>query len=161
IDLMREHLDGYAIEQLEPKGIRAAASDLAELLIDCVEGGASVSFMGGLDREKARRFWLEVADQAERDDRAVLVAIRKSDGRVVGTVQLIGAGIENQPHRAEIAKMLVLRSQRRSGLGAALMRAAEEAAVRAGKTLLTLDTASSDAERLYAALAGRAQAGYR
>jgi len=149
---MREPLDGYAIEQLEPKGIRAAASDLADLLVDCVDGGASVSFMGDLDRERARRFWLEVADQAERDDRAVLVAIRKSDRKVVGTVQLIAAGIENQPHRAEIAKMLVLRSQRRSGLGSALMRAAEEAAVRAGKTLLTLDTANSEAERLYAAL---------
>lgn len=143
---------GYSIEPLDPGGIREAAPDLAEILVDCVEGGASVSFMSGLDRERARRFWMEVAEKAERDGRAVLVAIRERDRKVVGTVQMIPAGFENQPHRAEIAKMLVLRSHRRSGLGGALMRAAEAAALSVGKTLLTLDTASADAERLYAAL---------
>jgi len=108
--------------------------------------------MDGLGREKARRYWLGVAEEAERDGRIALVAIRESDRKIVGTVQMIPARYENQPHRAEIAKMLVLRSQRRRGLGGGLMRAAEKAALQAGKTLLILDTASDDAERLYAAL---------
>jgi len=149
---MRDLLSGYSVRQLDPRGIRAAAEDLAEVLVDCVEGGASVSFMSGLDRAKARRFWLEVAANAEGDGRSVAVAIRERDGKIVGTVQMIPAGFENQPHRGEVAKMLVLRSERRQGLGAALMRSAEAAARRAGKTLLTLDTASDDAERLYRSL---------
>jgi GNAT superfamily N-acetyltransferase len=151
-DPMSDVPDGYSIQRLEPSGIRAASLDLADLLMDCVDGGASVSFMSGLGREKARRFWLDVADRAESDGRAVLAATRHRDCKIVGTVQMIPAGYENQPHRADIAKMLVLRAQRRLGLGAALMRAAEAEAAEAGKTLLTLDTASDDAERLYASL---------
>jgi len=143
---------GYSIHRLDPTAIRAKASELAQILIDCVEGGASVSFMSGLDPQRAARFWMDVADRAESDDRAVLAAVRDSDGTVAGTVQMIPAGYENQPHRADIAKMLVHRSHRRRGLGGALMRAAEDAAAKAGKTLLTLDTASDDAERLYASL---------
>jgi GNAT superfamily N-acetyltransferase len=143
---------GYSIQRLDPFAVRTRARELAQLLIDCVEGGASVSFMAGLERTRAERFWEDVARRAESDGRAVLAAIRESDGLVVGTVQMIPAGTENQPHRADIAKMLVLRSHRRHGLGAALMRAAEAAAVAAGKTLLTLDTASEGAERLYASL---------
>jgi GNAT superfamily N-acetyltransferase len=143
---------GYSIQRLDPSAIRARAHQLAEVLIDCVEGGASVSFMAGLDRTKAEQFWADVARRAESDGRAVLAAIRESDGLVVGTVQMIPAGTENQPHRADVAKMLVLRSHRRHGLGAQLMRAAEAEAVAAGKTLLTLDTASDAAERLYASL---------
>lgn len=149
---MKRDPDGYSIERLNPVGIRAAAADLADVLVDCVAGGASVSFMSGLDRAKAEWFWREAADRAESDGRAVLVAVRARDRRIVGTVQMIPAGYENQPHRADVAKMLVLRSERRRGIGAALMRAAEAAAAEAGKTLLTLDTASDDAERLYASL---------
>jgi GNAT superfamily N-acetyltransferase len=137
---------------LDPADIGAAAADLADVLIDCVEGGASVSFMSGLDHAKAQQFWREVADRAETDGRAVFAAVRDSDGKVVGTVQMIPAGYENQPHRADIAKMLVHRSHRRHGLGGALMRAAEAAAAAAGKTVLTLDTANEDAERLYGSL---------
>jgi len=136
---------------LDAAGVRAGAEDLAEVLVDCVDGGASVNFMAGYDRARARAFWNEVASRMESDGRFVFAAAQE-DGRIVGTVQLVPAGIENQPHRAEISKMLVLRSARKRGLGAALMRAAEEAAARTGKTLLTLDTASDDAERLYAAL---------
>jgi GNAT superfamily N-acetyltransferase len=143
---------GYWVQELDPRGIRAAAAELAEVLMDCVEGGASVSFMSGLTPEKARRFWIGVAEAAETDARAVFVAIRERDRKIVGTVQMIPAGYENQPHRGEIAKMLVLRSERRQGLGGALMSSAEAAALRAGRTLLTLDTASADAERLYASL---------
>jgi len=125
----------------------ARIEGLADVLIDCVERGASVSFMHPLTRERAIGFWRGVADGVARGERALLVA---EDSRgVCGTVQLILAQPENQPHRAELAKMLVHRRARRHGLGAALMREAEDIARERGKTLLVLDTASADAERLY------------
>jgi GNAT superfamily N-acetyltransferase len=120
---------------------------LAEVLIDCVEGGASVSFMHPLSRARALAFWRRVADGVAAGERALLVA--EDERGVCGTVQLILGQPENQPHRAELAKMLVHRRARRRGLGAALMRAAEATARECGKTLLVLDTASDDAERLY------------
>jgi GNAT superfamily N-acetyltransferase len=123
---------------------------LAELLIDCVDGGASVSFMHPLPLAKAREFWLGVADGVAAGERALLAA---EDARgVIGTVQLILDQPENQPHRADLSKMLVHRRARRQGLGAALLRAAENVARECGKSLLVLDTASGDAERLYARL---------
>jgi GNAT superfamily N-acetyltransferase len=126
--------------------------ELAALLIDCVEGGASVSFMWPLAPERASAFWRRVADAVARGERALLVA-EDAEGRIVGCVQLVLDQPENQPHRADVAKMLVHRRARRQGLGAALMRAAETAAREAGKTLLVLDTVTGgDAERLYARL---------
>lgn len=126
---------------------------LTEVLLDCVAGGASVSFMLPLSRDKARAFWDGVATSAARGERIVLLAEDRASGAIVGTVQVILATPENQPHRADIAKMLVYRAARRRGLGAALMRAAEQEAHAAGKSLLVLDTATgSDAERLYANL---------
>jgi GNAT superfamily N-acetyltransferase len=122
---------------------------LAEVLTDCVEGGASVSFMLPITRTKAETFWREIAVSVGRGERVVIVA-EDACGAIVGTVQLIWAWAENQPHRAEIAKMLVHRQARRQGIGAALLSAAERCALEAGKTLLVLDTASGDAERLYA-----------
>jgi GNAT superfamily N-acetyltransferase len=120
---------------------------LAEVLIDCVEGGASVSFMHPLPRDRAVAFWRRVADDVAAGQCALLVA---DDARgLCGTVQLILDQPENQPHRAELVKMLVHRRARRQGLGAALMRAAEATARECGKSLLVLDTASDDAERLY------------
>ena len=123
---------------------------LAGLLIDCVEGGASVSFMHPLDLPRALEFWARVADEAARGARALLVA--EDERGIVGTVQLVLEQPENQPHRADVSKMLVHRRARRKGLGAALMRAAEQLGRECGKSLLVLDTASSDAERLYARL---------
>ena len=123
---------------------------LAELLIDCVEGGASVSFMHPLSLATALDFWRGVTDTAALGARALLVA-EDGDG-VIGTVQLILDQPENQPHRADLSKMLVHRRARRRGVGAALLRAAEEVARECGKWLLVLDTASHDAERLYARL---------
>ena len=124
---------------------------LAEVLIDCVAGGASVSFMHPLSQEKAVAFWRGVAEGVEQGERVLLVA--EDDIGIVGTVQLILAQPENQPHRADVSKMLVHRRARRKGLGAALMRAAEAEARECGKTLLMLDTTSGmDAERLYARL---------
>ncbi len=127
---------------------------LAEVLIDCVEGGASVSFMHPLSPQRALAFWRGVAQAVERGERALLVA--EDATGIVGTVQLVLAQPENQPHRAEVSKMLVHRRARRLGLGAALMAAAEHTARDGGKTLLVLDTASSDAERLYTRLGWRA-----
>jgi GNAT superfamily N-acetyltransferase len=139
--------------------IRAAGSGLsdveglADVLIDCVEGGASVSFMAPLPRDQAVAFWRNALDGAGRGERVVLVAEDRRTGRVVGTVEVVLAMPDNQPHRAEVAKMLVRRDARRRGLGGALMRAAEAAARAAGRTLLVLDTATGgDAERLYARL---------
>jgi GNAT superfamily N-acetyltransferase len=124
---------------------------LADVLIDCVEGGASVGFMQPLSRAKANAFWREVAAGVARGERLCLAAADAA-GAILGTVQIVFAQFENQPHRADIAKMLVHRRARRLGIGAALLAAAERAAASAGKTLLVLDTASGDAERLYAKL---------
>jgi predicted N-acetyltransferase YhbS len=126
----------------------AQLDGLAALLVDCVDGDASVSFMHPLDIGRARAWWQSVGDAAGCGDRVVLVA-EDAAGQIVGTVQLVLAQPENQPHRADLAKLLVLRSHRRQGIAEALMRAAEDAAVGAGKTLLVLDTASDGAERLY------------
>jgi GNAT superfamily N-acetyltransferase len=121
---------------------------LSDVLIDCVEGGASVSFMWPMGRAKADAFWQKVAADVAQGDRIVLIA-EDAAGQVVGTVQIILAQPENQPHRGDLAKMLVHRRARQRGVGEALLVAAEEAALAAGKTLLVLDTASDAAERLY------------
>ncbi len=125
--------------------------ELATVLIDCVEGGASVSFMLPITRERARAFWDRVAHDVVAGKRALIIA-EDSDG-ICGTVQLILDMPENQPHRADLAKMLVHRRARRRGLGEALLRAAEETARAAGKTLLVLDAVTGgDAARLYSRL---------
>lgn len=126
----------------------APIDELADVLIDCVEGGASVSFMHPLTHARAAAFWRRLADEVAAGDRALLVA--SDEHGVCGTVHLVLAQPENQPHRADLAKMLVHRRARRRGVGAALLAAAEEVARGQGKTLLVLDTASADAERLYA-----------
>jgi len=125
-------------------------SGLCDVLVDCVEGGASVSFMLPMTRAKAENFWRGVAASAERGERVVLVA-EDETGAIIGTVQLITNLPENQPHRADVAKMLVRRSARRRGVGSALLRAAEQQAIALGRTLLVLDTVTGgDAERMYA-----------
>ncbi|MEO2090299.1 MAG: GNAT family N-acetyltransferase, partial [Gemmataceae bacterium] len=110
----------------------AAIDALTAVLLDCVEGGASVSFMHPLTRERAAAFWRKVARGVEAGERVVLVA--EDDHGICGTVQLIFDLPENQPHRADVAKMLVHRRARRRGLGAALLLAAEAAARECGKT---------------------------
>jgi GNAT superfamily N-acetyltransferase len=121
---------------------------LAGLLIDCVEGGASVSFMHPLTTDRAVAFWRCVAQDVAAGKRALLIA--EDAHGACGTVQLIFDLPENQPHRADLAKLLVHRRARRQGLGAALMRAAESTARGCGKTLLVLDAVTDgDAARLY------------
>jgi len=140
-----------AIRTLSPDEAAARVGALSEVLIDCVEGGASVSFMLPMTPDKADRFWRGVAEGVAAGERVLLVA--EEGGEVVGTVQVVLKQPENQPHRADISKMLVHRKARRRGVGAALMRAAEKAAAKAGKTVLVLDTVTgSDGERLYARL---------
>jgi ribosomal protein S18 acetylase RimI-like enzyme len=121
---------------------------LSDVLIDCVEGGASVSFMLPMSRAKAEAYWQRMSASVARGERLVLAA-EDATGTIVGTVTVILDQPENQPHRGDIAKMLVHRRARRQGVGAALLVAAERSAFSAGKTLLVLDTASDDAERLY------------
>jgi len=125
----------------------AQIDELAGVLIDCVEGGASVSFMHPLPHDRAAAFWRRVGQDVAAGERALLVA---EDARgLCGTVQLVLHQPENQPHRADLSKLLVHRRARRQGLGEALMRAAEATARECGKTLLVLDTANDGAERLY------------
>src|SRR5262245_40177185 len=109
--------------------------------------------MHPLPRAKAVNFWQNALASAARGERIVLVAEEVDSNAIVGTVQVVHATPENQPHRADVAKMLVYRRARRRGVGTALMQAAEAAAREAGKTLLVLDTVTGgDAERLYARL---------
>lgn len=139
-------------EEIRIRGLEAIGEreieGLSDVLIDCVEGGASVSFMLPMTRDKAEAYWRGVAASLARGERVVLAA-EDAAGTIVGTVTVILEQPENQPHRGDIAKMLVHRRGRRRGVGAALLAAAERAALGSGKTLLVLDTASDDAERLY------------
>jgi GNAT superfamily N-acetyltransferase len=128
-----------------------AIEGLAGLLIDAIDSDAGVSFLHPLESARAQEFWRGVADDVAAGTRALLVA--EDATGIVGTVQLVLAQPENQPHRADLSKMLVHRRARRRGLGAALLEAAEDTARECGKTLLVLDTnTGSDAERLYARL---------
>lgn len=121
---------------------------LASVLIDCVEGGASISFMLPFPRQRALDFWNDIASDVEHGRRRVLIA--EDDRGICGTVQLNYDLPENQPHRADLCKMLVHRRARRRGVGEALMRAAESTARADGKTLLVLDAVTDgDAARLY------------
>jgi GNAT superfamily N-acetyltransferase len=140
--------DAIRIRLLQTLGEREIQG-LSDVLIDCVEGGASVSFLLPMTRAKAEAFWRNAAASVARGERVVLSA-EDETGSIVGTVQVILAQPENQPHRGDLAKMLVHRRARRRGIGEALLVAAERSALDAGKTLLVLDTASDDAERLYA-----------
>jgi len=128
----------------------AEVQGLTRILIDCVDGGASVGFMHPLSPENALAYWRGIAADVARGARALLVAADQSG--ILGTVQIVLDQPENQPHRGDISKMLVHRRARRRGIGAALMHAAEAVARDCGKSLLVLDTASGDAERLYARL---------
>jgi GNAT superfamily N-acetyltransferase len=137
------------VRQLNADEARSQVDALANVLIDCVEGGASVSFMLPMARETALSFWRKVADGVAQGERVLLVA-EDGSGTIVGTVQLIVSQPENQPHRADVAKMLVRRSARRRGVAQLLMQAIDVAARAAGKSVLVLDTVTGgDAERLY------------
>lgn len=130
---------GFAIRRVGADEVEALVEPLADVLIDCVEGGASVSFMWPLPPERALSFWRDVADGVRRGERLLLVA-QAQTGHIDGTVQLVLAQPDNQPHRADLAKMLVHRRARRRGLARALLAEAERAAAEVGKRVLVLDT---------------------
>jgi GNAT superfamily N-acetyltransferase len=137
------------IRALTGEEATARVDDLAEVLIDCVHGGASVGFMAPLPKERALGFWRQVAASVVRGERVLLVA-QDAAGRIVGTTQLILAMPDNQPHRADVAKMLVHRSARRRGVAQDLLEAIDAAARQHHKSVLVLDTVThSDAWRLY------------
>jgi GNAT superfamily N-acetyltransferase len=141
--------DEVIVRRVSANEATACVEALADVLIDCVEGGASVSFMLPLPREKAVAFWRSVADGVARGERVLLVA-EDSEGQLLGTVQLVIAMPDNQPHRADVSKMLVHRKARRRGIAQRLMAAIDDEARKEGKTVLVLDTVTgSDAERLY------------
>jgi len=138
---------GFTLRRLHAPG-DLEISGLADVLVDCVEGGASVSFMHPLSRERALEFWRRVARSVVAGERALLAA--EDAHGLCGTVQLVLDLPENQPHRADLTKMLVHRRARRRGVGAALLCAAESTARESGRTLLVLDAVSGgDGARLY------------
>jgi len=145
-----------AAEQIEIRllgatEVRAQLDGLAAVLADCVAGGASVSYMAPFSHEQARAVFEAWAVEVEQGRRLLLAAF--ADGDLVGTVQVILALPPNQPHRAEIAKLLVHRSARGRGIAQLLMERAEAEARAEGKTLLVLDAVTGDdAARLYARL---------
>lgn len=136
------------IRQLSPDEARSLVPALAGILLDCVQGGASVSFMDSLSRTEAEAFFDTVARGVAEGNRILLAAFNGPEP--IGTVQVLTATPPNQPHRADVAKLLVLRSARGQGVGSRLVKAAEEAARQAGRILLTLDTVTGDpGEGLY------------
>jgi GNAT superfamily N-acetyltransferase len=143
--------DQIEIRRLGATELPAQLDGLAAVLADCVAGGASVSYLAPFSHDQARAEFEAMAAEAEKGRRLILAAF--ADGRLVGTVQVILALPPNQPHRAEIAKLLVHRSARKRGIAQLLMEHAESEARAEGKTLLVLDTVTGDdAERLYARL---------
>jgi GNAT superfamily N-acetyltransferase len=133
---------------LDAAAAAAAVDELAEVLADCVAGGASVNFMLPYAPEDAAAFFAKVVASVGRGETVLLAA--RLEGRIVGTVQLGLDTPPNQPHRAEVKKLLVHRAARGKGVGAALMRRIEDIAREMGRSLLVLDTASDEARRLYA-----------
>ena len=138
----------FSLRTLSRADILENLSPLSDILADCVNGGASVSFMLPFSRQTARAFWLRIAESVAAGERLVVVA--EQAGQIIGTVQLVIDQAENQPHRADVAKLLVHQNARRQGLAKALMNHLEQLAREQGKSVLVLDTATgSGAERFY------------
>jgi GNAT superfamily N-acetyltransferase len=140
------------VRALDAEGYRAAIPELAALIVDAVAGGAGITFLRDVTPEKAAAWWRSLEPDVASGRTTPFVAVDE-DGRVVGSTLLVRSIYENSPHRAEIGKVIVLRSHRRRGLAAALMTAAEEHARGDGRWLLVLDTVEgSAAEALYHSL---------
>lgn len=143
-------MSSITIEPLPTPARDSDVRDLARLLVDAIDSGAGVSFMSGLTEVEADAWWRSVITASPA--RALILVARDGDG-IVGTVQLQPAWAPNQPHRADVAKLIVHRRGRNRGIARALMQALEPAASAAGFTLLLLDTcAGSAAERLYTSM---------
>jgi GNAT superfamily N-acetyltransferase len=137
-----------AVRRLDADEARRHRDGLAAVLVDCVEGGASVSFMAPFSLDEARAFFASIEPEVAAGTRVLVAAFL--DDEVVGTVQVVAAWPPNQPHRADVTKLLVRRSARKQGIGRLLMESAEAESRTQGWTLLVLDTVTGDpAERLY------------
>ena len=151
--LWRRELGGMGIQvrRLSPEELRHLLRDLADILLDCVRGGASVSFMHSLTEPDALDYFEGIVRSVERGERILFGAFQ--DTLLIGTVQLVLAMPPNQPHRADVAKLLVHRKARGQGAGRLLMEGVERTSREAGRTLLVLDTAEgSAAQSLYASM---------
>ena len=136
------------IERVGRDAVEADVRGLARLLLDAIDDNAGVSFMPGLTEAAAEAWWRSILSS----DRAIVLIARDDEG-VAGTVQLHASWAPNQPHRADVAKLIVHRRARRQGIGRALMEAIETDARAAGFTLLLLDTRKDDhPERLYVSM---------
>ena len=136
------------VRRLAPGEVRERLDSLAAVLADCVAGGASVGYMAPFSHEEAREVFEAYAVDAERGHRIILGAFL--DGELVGTAQLVTGLPPNQPHRADVARVLVHRSARKRGIAQRLMDQLEQEARSEGKTLLVLDAVTGgDAARLY------------
>ena len=141
------------VDALDPAGYEAAIPGLAALIVDAVEGGASVNFMRDMTESEAAAWWVARAPDVADGTITAFVATDPATGTIVGSTLLIRSRNTNAPHRAEIGKVLVHRSMRRRGLGRALMEAAEAGAKADGRWLLILDTeAGSAADTFYRSL---------
>jgi GNAT superfamily N-acetyltransferase len=136
------------VRMVDAQALRAVRPRLCEILIDCVEHGASVGFLAPLDVAEADAYWRRV-ERAVGERRRVLLVAELPDDVLAGTVQLDVDTLPNQPHRATVSKLLVHTESRRRGVGEVLMAALERVALDAGRWLLTLDTATPEAARLY------------
>ena len=156
----RVPIDREAIETLDPDRYVAAIPGLAALIVDAVEGGASVNFLAGVTMAQAAAWWSARIPEIVAGTTTAFVAVDRdraaavgASGTIVGSTLLIRSRSKNSPHRAEIGKVLVHRSARRRGLGRALMEAAEALARTEGRWLLVLDTeAGTPADAFYRAL---------
>jgi GNAT superfamily N-acetyltransferase len=136
------------IRQLDTEEAQKSIRALAEVLVDCVEGGASVSFLAPFGMDEAEHFFEGVIRSMERGDRLLFAALDAD--RIIGTVQLVTGLPKNQPHRGEVAKLLVHSAARGQGVATRLMQELERTAAKLGRTLLTLDTVTGGAaETLY------------
>ncbi len=150
-------LRGVAVRPLDAAASAAAEVPLAQVLAACVDAGAAISFLAPLPLHKARAFWRETARGVARGERLLFAAWL--DGTIVGTVQLNLAMSENQPHRAELQKMMVHPAARRRGIGRRLLEAAEAAAAASGRSMLLLDTRADDAGEVLYRASGWAEVG--
>src|SRR5688572_7637299 len=133
---------------LDAAALRRRSAEFVALLEDAIQDGASVGYIDPVDRDLLDDYWAAMARDVDQGKRFVLAVV--ADGRIAGTVQLAPCDKPNQPHRADVQKLLVRRDQRRRGIGAALMAALEQLALEKDRWLLTLDTRTdSDADRLY------------
>lgn len=135
------------ISRLDNCGFDSALEDLTDILHACVQDGASIGFILPFTPDQARAYWRNRV-RPDLQSGALDLFVARENGRVVGTVQLIPAAMPNQPHRADVAKLLVHPKARRRGLGRALMIALQDRATFLGRTLLVLDTRSSDPSRV-------------